>query len=70
MLSENAEERLELNGTLQLSVYADDMNVLGENLNTTCKGMEAVLEVNTEKTKYMVIWLCITTRIQDKVTIN
>jgi hypothetical protein len=53
-----------LNGTHQLLVYADDVNLLGGNVNTINKNTEAVidaskevgLEVNTEKSKYMLIF--------------
>jgi hypothetical protein len=48
---------MKLNGTHQLLVYADDVNLLGDNINTIEKNAEALidaskgvgLEVNTEK---------------------
>ena len=52
---------LELNGTHQILAYADDINILGDNVNTVTEnteilleaGKEIGLEINTEKTKYM-----------------
>jgi hypothetical protein len=54
---------LKLNGTHQLLVYADDVNLLGDNIDAMKKNMETLtdsskevgLEVNTEKTKYMLL---------------
>jgi hypothetical protein len=54
---------LELSGTHELLVYADDVNLLGDNIDTIKKdtqtiidySKEVVLEVNTEKTKYMLL---------------
>jgi hypothetical protein len=54
---------LKLNGTHQLLVYADDVNILGGSLRTVEKNTEASAvaskdvgqEVNTDKTKYMVM---------------
>ena len=53
---------LDLNGTHQLFVYADDVSMLGENLQTVRENAEIFmktskdigLEVNSEKTKYMI----------------
>ena len=53
---------LELNGKHQLLVYADDVNMLGENLQTVRENAEIIikaskdigLEVNSDMTKYMI----------------
>jgi hypothetical protein len=55
---------LKLNGIHQLLVYADDMNLLGGNTDIKKKNTETLtdaskeagLEVNTEKTKYMLLF--------------
>jgi hypothetical protein len=57
------QEGLKLNGTNQLLVYADDVNIWGGNVHSTQKNTDAFrvpsnetgLEVNVDKTKYMVI---------------
>ena len=53
---------LKLNGTHQLLVYADDVNILGGSVHTIKENAETLimaskesgLEVNADKTKYMV----------------
>jgi hypothetical protein len=54
---------LKLNGTRQLLAYADDVNLLGDNIDTIRENTETLidaskevgLEVNVEKTKCMVV---------------
>jgi len=57
------QDGLKLNGTHQLLVYADDVNIMGGSVHTIQKNTEALLigskeiglEVNADKTKYMVM---------------
>jgi len=57
------QDGLKLNGTHQLLAYADDVNILGGNVDTVKKNAETLvaatkeigLEVNAHKTKYMTV---------------
>ena len=57
------QDGLKLNSTHQLLVHADDVNILGGSVHTIKKKAEALvvsskeigLEVNADKTKYMVM---------------
>jgi hypothetical protein len=54
---------LKLNGTCRLLAYADDVNLLGDNIDTIKKNTETLidaskevgLEINIERTKYMLL---------------
>jgi hypothetical protein len=54
---------LKLNGTHELLAYADDVNLLGDNIDTMEKNTETLidtskevgLEINIEKTKYTLL---------------
>jgi hypothetical protein len=55
-----------MNGTHQLLAYADDVNIVGENIDTIQRNTKALLdaskdvglELNPEKTKYMLVSRC------------
>ena len=57
------QDGLKLDGTHQLLVYADDLNILGGSVHTTKENTESLvvaskeigLEVNADKTKYVVM---------------
>ncbi len=57
------QDDLKLNGTHQFLAYADDVNILGGSIHTVKENAEALvvvtketgLELNVDKTKYMVM---------------
>jgi hypothetical protein len=66
---------MKLNGTHQLLAYADDVNLLRNNIDTINKSTETIidaskevgLEINIEKNKYMLLY-CHQNTGQNRVT--
>jgi len=71
------QDGLTLNGTHQLLVYADGVNILGGSVQTVKENGEALVmasmetgqEVNADKSKYST-WSCLNIRMQDEVTVQ
>jgi hypothetical protein len=67
---------LELNGIHQLLVYADDVNLFGDSINTIKENTETLveasrnigLEINVQKTKYMIMSSKLRTEPEYKVS--
>ena len=68
---------MKLNGTLQLLVYADGVNILGGSVHTVKGNGEALVqvsmetgqEVNADKSMFST-WSCLKIRMQDEVTVQ
>jgi len=68
------QEGLKLNGTYQLLVYADVVNMLGGSVHTVRKNTKSLV-VESQETRLEVkviklhTWSCLEIRMQDEVTI-
>jgi len=67
------QDGLKLNGTHQLLVYADDVNILGRIVHRIKENAEALIvaskEIGLEVSANKTTWSCLDIRMQDKVTI-
>jgi hypothetical protein len=55
---------LKLNGTHQLQAYADDMNLVGDNIDTRKKNTESLIDAGREVGLEINVCWCLVTRIQ------
>jgi hypothetical protein len=58
---------LKLNGENQLLAYADDGNLLGDNLDTIKKSTETLVDASKEVGLETGIYCCLITRMQVKI---
>jgi len=67
------QDGLKLNGTHQVLVYADDVNILGGSVHTIKENAEALIvaskEIGLEVNDKLSSWSCFEIRIQDEVTV-
>ena len=65
------QDGLKLNGTHQLLVYADNINILGRSMHTIQKNREPVVVASKENGLEVKLstWSCLKMRMQGKVTI-
>ena len=67
------QEGLKLNGTHQLLVYADDVNILGGGIHTLKEKAEdlvaATREIGLEVLIKPSTWSCLENRMQDEITV-
>jgi hypothetical protein len=69
---EESQVELRLNGTYQLLVYADDVNLLGDNMDTIKKKTQSLIEARKEvglevNERKLRICYCLVTRMQGKI---
>jgi hypothetical protein len=56
-----------LNGTHQLLVYADDVNLLGDNIYAIKKNTDTLIDASKETQRKLNICCCLVTRMQGKI---
>jgi hypothetical protein len=66
------QDGMKLNGTYQLMVYADDVNILGGSVHTITKNTEAIVVARKEMRLDIMliklsIWSCLEIRMQDEL---
>jgi hypothetical protein len=62
---------LKLNGTRQLLAYIEEVNLLGDNIDTINRNMETIIDVSKEVSREVKvktsIYYCLCTRMQAKI---
>jgi hypothetical protein len=61
---------LKLNGTHQLLVYADDVNILGGSVHTLKENAEVLIVARKEIGLELSTWSCLEIRMEDEVNMK